>query len=135
MNEAQKCLYLIAENMRMDKSISKEGYEYFQQATKALEQEPTTKNNLAVDCISRQAVLNFKQTFHDNAGYETEYVDIEDIKALPSVYPARPKGKWMEYCYQNFNCSKCGYIVADDDVEEYKFCPNCGADMRGEENG
>ena len=87
MNEAQKCLYLIAENMRMDKSISKEGYEYFQQATKALEQEPTTKNNLAVDCISRQAVLNFKQTFHDNAGYETEYVDIEDIKALPPVTP------------------------------------------------
>lgn len=39
MTEAQKCLYLIAENMRMDKSISKEGYEYFQQAIKALEQE------------------------------------------------------------------------------------------------
>ena len=98
-------------------------------AIKALEQEPCE------DTISRQAVLNLKQTFHDNAGYETEYVDIEDIKALPSVSLARPKGKWMEYCYQNFNCSKCGYIVADDDVEEYKFCPNCGADMRGEENG
>jgi len=40
MTEAQKCLYHIAENMRMDKSISKEGYEYFQQAIKALEQEP-----------------------------------------------------------------------------------------------
>lgn len=38
MTEAQKCLYHIAENMRMDKSISKEGYEYFQQAIKALEQ-------------------------------------------------------------------------------------------------
>lgn len=41
MTEAQKCLYHIAENMRMDKSISKEGYEYFQQAIKALEQEPS----------------------------------------------------------------------------------------------
>lgn len=40
MTEAQKCLYHIAENMRMDKSISKEGYEYFQQAIKALEQKP-----------------------------------------------------------------------------------------------
>lgn len=40
MTEAQKCLYHIAENMRMDKSISKEGYEYFQQAIRALEQEP-----------------------------------------------------------------------------------------------
>lgn len=50
MTEAQKCLYHIAENMRMDKSISKEGYEYFQQAIKALEQEPCG------DAISRQAV-------------------------------------------------------------------------------
>lgn len=40
MTETQKCLHHIAENMRMDKSISKEGYEYFQQAIKALEQKP-----------------------------------------------------------------------------------------------
>ena len=39
MTEAQKCLYYIAENMRIDKSISKEGYEYFQQAIKLLGQE------------------------------------------------------------------------------------------------
>lgn len=37
LNEAQKTLYFIAENMKMDKSISKEGYEHFQQAIKALE--------------------------------------------------------------------------------------------------
>ena len=37
MTEAQKCLHHIAENMRMDKSISEEGYEYFQQAIKALD--------------------------------------------------------------------------------------------------
>ena len=38
MTEAQKTLYYIAENMRMTKSISKDGYEHFQQAIKALEQ-------------------------------------------------------------------------------------------------
>ena len=38
MTEAQSCLYYIAENMRMDRSISDEGYEFFQQAIKALEQ-------------------------------------------------------------------------------------------------
>lgn len=42
MTEAQKCLYHIAENMRMDKSISKEEYEYFQQAIEALEEKPKT---------------------------------------------------------------------------------------------
>ena len=45
---------------------------------KALEQGPE-------DAISRKAVLACKQTFTDNAGYETEYVDIEDIEALPPV--------------------------------------------------
>lgn len=42
LNKAQKKLYLIAEHMKTDKSISEEGYEYFQQAIKALEQEPKT---------------------------------------------------------------------------------------------
>lgn len=39
MTEAQKTLYYIAENMKMDKSISEEGYRHFQIAIKALEQE------------------------------------------------------------------------------------------------
>ena len=40
LNEAQRTLYYIAENMKMDKSISEEGYRHFQMAIKALEEEP-----------------------------------------------------------------------------------------------
>lgn len=40
LNEAQRTLYYIAENMKMDRSISEEGYKHFQMAIKALEQEP-----------------------------------------------------------------------------------------------
>ena len=40
LNDAQKTLFYMAENMKMDKSISEEGYEHFQMAIKALEQEP-----------------------------------------------------------------------------------------------
>ena len=39
MTEAQKTLYYIAENMKMQKSISEEGYKHFQMAIKALEQQ------------------------------------------------------------------------------------------------
>lgn len=39
LNEVQKTLYYIAENMRIDKSISEEGYRHFQTAIRALEQE------------------------------------------------------------------------------------------------
>jgi rubrerythrin len=49
-----------------------------------------------------------------------------------SVTPQPNKEKWIEYCYQNFICSKCGYIAADTDIDEYKYCPNCGAKMEVE---
>lgn len=51
MTDAQKTLYYIAENMKMKKKISDEGYEHFQQAIKALEQQPSD------DCVSREQVL------------------------------------------------------------------------------
>lgn len=72
MTEAQKCLYHIAENMRMDKSISKEGYEYFQQAIKALDgelildkikvivkewQNDSWTDGLSYECMSKIAEL------------------------------------------------------------------------------
>ena len=41
-----------------------------------------------------------------------------------------PQGKWIDHCYQNFRCSICGYIIADSDVDEYNYCPNCGAQMQ-----
>jgi hypothetical protein len=111
LNEAQRTLYFIAENMKMTKSISEEGYEHFQQAIKALEQESTTeeeyeyiyigngayekrpkvkselttKNDLGVDCISRQAVLDLI-----NADWKYENLEIE-INNLPSVTPQEPR--------------------------------------------
>ena len=49
------------------------------------------------------------------------------IKALEE----RPKGEWEEYaCTEDRGCSLCGYMVSF--YREHHFCPNCGADMRGE---
>lgn len=53
---------------------------------------------------------------------------------LPSTKPMRKKGKWIDICdgYTDYvKCDQCGGIL------DYKknFCPNCGADMRGEEDG
>ena len=52
-----------------------------------LKKHDTEEQEPCDDCISRRAVLYLKQTFYDNAGYKTDYVDIEDIKELPPVYP------------------------------------------------
>lgn len=48
----------------------------------------------------------------------------------------RPHGEWLFNAYEkqtkSWNiCSVCGH----DQVHETNFCPNCGADMRGDDNG
>lgn len=45
------------------------------------------------------------------------------------------KGKWVKLYAGNYKCSVCGDWWGNDNnemVEDFKFCPNCGADMRGE---
>ena len=59
---------------------------------------------------------------------------------------ARPKGEWIadtNHCYDDdedtFECSICKepftLICGTPKDNLYNFCPNCGADMRGEDNG
>ena len=46
------------------------------------------------------------------------------------------RGEWIKQYFdfrdncQIYSCSKCGYQDIDTN-----FCPNCGADMRGEKDG
>ena len=60
------------------------------------------------------------------------YGAIEDIKALPSA--DRPQGYWF-YSWSIFSrgyeCTNCHKKA----IEEYDFCPNCGARMKGADDG
>ncbi len=85
------------------------------------------------DLIDRQGALDaFNgdltiQAAH-NAGRVYRYLKMvtDRIKALPAVQPKR--GEWIKMHWKAFRCSVCKR------VSEYStnFCPNCGADMRGE---
>lgn len=60
------------------------------------------------------------------------------IDHMPTIEP-RPRGKWVNPTDGGWSlfldCSKCGITLQWLDHEEYpKFCPVCGADMRGEEH-
>lgn len=45
------------------------------------------------------------------------------------------KGKWVDNSPVTCKCDQCGYVIRDWFVNQFGFCPNCGADMRGEQNG
>ncbi len=70
------------------------------------------------------------------------------IENLPSAQPKPKRGKWI-YCEDStadsvdgYRCDQCGFFVpwdythkSIDYIKDYNFCPNCGADMRGEQDG
>lgn len=62
---------------------------------------------------------------------------LDDIDAQPTIVPERKKGKWIpqedEEGYPlGCACSECGKSYVMPDGWAY-YCPNCGAEMRGEE--
>lgn len=90
---------------------------------------------ISEDAISREWALNeFKKDYDDI------YDLMQAIENAPSVVPSRPKGEWRTtdaYPHRVF-CSECYKTFAQSHWEVWEdgslprsFCPNCGADMRG----
>ena len=64
------------------------------------------------------------------------YVDVHDILQTPTAdVVERKKGEWIdcgsiwgdEYEHRMWRCSECTI----PNYKKTRFCPNCGADMRG----
>lgn len=86
-------------------------------------------DKLYPDCLTKNGRLAISQNQIANA------LTVEE----------RSQGEWiaredMDYLDQNkvyhnhFMCEKCGLVhdFIDGHTSQYNFCPNCGADMRGE---
>ena len=98
--------------------------------------EIITKQQQSEDAISRSELLRHQHIIYDDDGEDYKAVYVKDIKAMPSVTPERPKGKWI-FKDDNiaiptgyYQCSECeeGKLLVKDN-----FCPNCGAEMSGGE--
>ena len=96
------------------------------------------------DTISRQAAIDeIKEIYewHDNV---TKERIIEHFKQLPSAQPERKTGQLKyESAYNWFRCNVCRKIYPSEFMQYFdscqyqpgfNFCPNCGADMRGEQD-
>lgn len=94
------------------------------------------------DLIDRQAAINaiscdITITGRQNAELVAATIGAfaDRIKALPSAQPERKNGHWemapdpYGFFKEIPTCSECGCTT--EMRKTYKFCPNCGADMRG----
>ena len=87
--------------------------------------------------ISKEAALACFSDWIDRYGHEhtademVEYQRIEELPAADVVEVVR--GEWIAEKDRSYhwNCSQCGYVVGPIKMD-CKFCPNCGANMRGE---
>lgn len=105
---------------------------------KMLKQLPPVTPQPCEDAISRQAVLDYIDKMPSELTADgrimirrrtlEEYIS----DTLPPVNPQPKTGRWITSDYIRFRCSKCGCLKYDTDSN---FCPNCGADMRGEQHG
>ena len=87
----------------------------------------------ACDLIDRQAAIDAADRA-DYTGLAIEDVKkvtdevVKELKRLPSAQPEQKKGRWIDK-----KCSRCGCgSMLGLCIEN--FCPNCGADMRGEQD-
>lgn len=93
--------------------------------------------------IDRQAAIDALADYIHNVDkvMGTGHLSADDCKDaatsvladLPSVQSERKIGKWVDDIY----CSECGWVHETDpgfigSVDGFNFCPQCGADMRGE---
>ena len=94
------------------------------------------------DTISREELLN--RTIYNPL--HSPYITERDVLDCPSAQPERKKGKWIygedEYGIDGYHCDKCGFFVPWDYVhkfinyiEDYNFCPHCGAKLDGKDGG
>ena len=135
----------------------KELYEWDDKHVVGEPEQPET-HSVCLDTISRQAAIDTegldeeirceicRNPMHTSRGcdgnctydeklYE-KIMQILDrrIKQLPSAQPERIRGRWIEkpHVHGVAYCSLCDYELHTNDTN---FCPNCGADMRGEQDG
>ena len=97
------------------------------------------------DLISRQATIDFIKEHSYPVRYDNTSIEqgmtvtgIEQaLNEMPSIQPKQKTGRWIEIDdYDAWRCSECDeyfclYEGTPQD-NEYYYCPNCGAYMKGE---
>ena len=115
----------------------------------------TNLAEVGTDAISRQQAIDALRKLREEdiedygceipEGFNQDHLDRATfaIKQLPTIQPKR--GKWIRTgsgsLYDHYECSECGKAPKWECMGNNRwkiaftdFCPNCGADMRGEQD-
>jgi hypothetical protein len=100
------------------------------------------------DLISRQAAIDALSDYlvekrcPDDGTLTCRLIENEVINKLPSIQPERKTGRWtlrrVTYLWEGVECEKfetrcsCCERLPISEIKS-TYCPNCGADMRGEQ--
>ena len=99
-----------------------------------------------IPVVPVQHIKNLPSAQPDPSQVERDIATIieneQDMRVM--LQPERKRGEWIygehdvAMC-DGYFCDKCGFFVpwdyqhkSIDFIKDYNFCPNCGADMRGE---
>jgi len=86
---------------------------------------PPESDDLRKDCITALQLVKIVLSYHDLLAHELMERKKKEEKGI------RPQGKWE---FVSRNCWKCSYCQELTN-EGKNFCPHCGAEMEGEDNG
>ena len=85
------------------------------------------------DTISRKAAIDIVR-FECGEWEGLAKTIIKRFEQLPDAQPERKRGKWIYNSPVTMKCNQCGLVIKDWDWHRFKYCPNCIADMRCEQD-
>jgi len=100
-----------------------------------------------IDADAIPYTMLYKENWMGCTGIEKRGVWKDTIDAMPTI-EERKTGRWIDSGIHSrtfdifgvrtwasrMMCDQCGFVThaIEGRMEQYNFCPNCGADMRGE---
>ena len=99
----------------------------------------------AIDAITDESIVANMDSVYDSELRRYKRAMQRILASLPSAQPERKKGKWYKPTGMmppefagTYRCSECDELAMRDWKTHKQnltnFCPNCGADLRGEAN-
>lgn len=86
----------------------------------------------------KENIYSTDKSIWDGGMCWVRYKDIEEEIEEAEVVDERPRAKWSTIIQQKNwlitetrQCNRCSYEPPLEEVKNFRFCPWCGADMRG----